>query len=68
MQIWLTERFLKDFQGLSDSLAGKCGQLMRKLKQIEPAALRQNVLPGWRLHSLRGSSVVSVLVYMNFRA
>src|SRR6266566_3433491 len=40
---------------------------MRELQRVEPAALRQRALPGWRLHDLRGSNMVSLSVDMNFR-
>lgn len=68
MQLAFTERFLRDFQGLSSSLATKCRELISELQRIEPAALRQKALPGWRLHDLRGSNMVSLSVDMNFRA
>jgi hypothetical protein len=68
VQLAVTERFLRDFQGLSASLANKCRELMRELQRVEPAALRQKALPGWRLHDLRGSRMVSLSVDMNFRA
>jgi hypothetical protein len=67
MQIKFTERFLRDFQGLSSTLAGKCRELISELQRVEPAALRQKALPGWRLHSLSGSNMVSLSVDMNFR-
>ena len=67
MEIRLTERFLRDFQGLSHSLGNKCRELISELQGIEPAMLRQMALPGWRLHNLRGSNMVSISVDMNFR-
>jgi hypothetical protein len=67
MQLAFTERFLRDFQGLPSSLANKCRELISELQRIEPAALRQKALPGWRLHDLRGSNMVSLSVDMNFR-
>lgn len=67
MQVKITERFLRDFQGLSNSLASKCRELISELQRIEPAALRQKALPGWRLHSLSGSNMVTLSVDMNFR-
>lgn len=68
MQLAITERFLRDFQGLPSTLANKCRELMSELQRIEVAALRQSALPGWRLHDLRGSNMVSLSVDMNFRA
>jgi hypothetical protein len=67
MQINITERFLRDFQGLSSPLANKSRELMNELGQIEPTELRQKGLPGWRLHNLRGSNLISISVDMNFR-
>ena len=67
MEIAFTKRFLSDFQGLSHSLSNKCQELISELQVIEPAALRQKALPGWRLHNLRGSNMVSLSVDMNFR-
>jgi hypothetical protein len=67
MQIFLTERFLRDFQDLSSSLANKCRKLIGELHQVEAAELRQKALPGWRLHSLHGSNMVSLSVDMNTR-
>ena len=67
MEIAFTERFLRDFQSLSHSLGNKCRELISELQGIEPAMLRQKALPGWRLHDLRGSNMVSLSVDMNFR-
>jgi hypothetical protein len=68
MQIAMTEKFLKDFQGLSGTLSNKCRDLMSELKATESSTLRQNSLPGWRLHTLRDSSLISLSIDMNFRA
>lgn len=67
MQIAFTERFLRDFQGLSKPLGNKCRQLIRALHEIEPSNLHPMVHAGWRLHDLRGSNMVSLSVDMNFR-
>lgn len=34
---------------------------------MEPAALRKKALPGWRLHGLHGTSMLSLSLDMNFR-
>lgn len=67
MQIKLTEKFLRDFQDLSSSLANKCRVLIKELQHIEPSELRNKVLPGWRLHNLSESNLVSLSIDMNFR-
>ena len=67
MQIAITERFLRDFRDLSHSLGKKCHKLISELRGIEAGDLRQQALPGWRLHGLRGSNMVSLSVDMNYR-
>lgn len=67
MEIAITERFWHDSRGLSNALANKCEQLIAELKNAEVADLRQKALPGWRLHALRGSSMLSLSLDMNFR-
>lgn len=67
MQLKLTERFLRDFQELTSSLSNKCRDLIRELQRLELNELRQRALPGWRLHELRGSTMVSLSLDMNFR-
>ncbi len=67
MEIRITRRLLDDFRGLSPALAKKCQELITELQKVGQAELRQKALPGWRLHSLRGSNMVSLSVDMNFR-
>jgi hypothetical protein len=68
MQIKITERFLRDFQGLSGSLGNKCRELISEMRQIKPGGLREQALPGWRLHKLtRGARFISLSVDMNYR-
>lgn len=67
MKVAFTERFLRDFQESPGPLARKCRELIGELQRIEPSALRQQALPGWRLHRLSGSNMVSLSVDMNFR-
>ena len=40
---------------------------MKELDTVEPATLRQQALPGWRLHTLRSSDMVSLSLDMNYR-
>ena len=67
MKIAYTHQFGKDSRGLPKSLEKKCDKLIKDLNRIEPADLRQQVLPGWRLHRLRGSRMVSLSLDKNFR-
>ena len=67
MEISVTERFLRDHEALKKTLKKKCLELMCELREIEPAALRKNSLPGWRLHKLKNSNMVSLSVDMNYR-
>jgi hypothetical protein len=67
VEIAITERFWHDSRGLSNALANKCEQLIAELKNAEAADLRQKALPGWRLHALRGSNMLSLSLDMNFR-
>ena len=67
MEIRLTKQFLSDLRSLSHSLGNKCQERIGELHSIEPSKLRQKALPGWRLHNLRGSNMVSLSLDMNFR-
>jgi hypothetical protein len=67
MDIAITEPFWHDSRGLSNALANKCEELITELKNAEVADLRQRALPGWRLHALRGSNMLSLSLDMNFR-
>lgn len=67
MLVAYTRQFAKDSRGLPKSLGKKCDNLIEDLKKIEPADLRQQVLPGWRLHRLHGSKMVSLSLDNNFR-
>jgi hypothetical protein len=67
MEVAITERFWHDSRGLSNVLANKCEQLIAELKRAEVGSLRQKALPGWRLHALRGSNMLSLSLDMNFR-
>lgn len=67
MEIAITERFWHDSRELTGTLANKCEQLIAELKDTEAAVLRQKSLPGWRLHALRGSNMLSLSLDMNFR-
>ena len=67
MDIAVTDRVLRDLQGLSRSLYKKCRELMNELYHVDSAMLRQRALPGWRLHNLRGSNMLSLSVDMNYR-
>ena len=68
MQLAFTERFLRDFQDLPRALANKCREMIAELQRTDVAAMRQKALPGWRLHDLRGSNMMSMSVDMNYRA
>ena len=67
MNIVVTDRVLRDLQGLPASLYKKCRELMNELHRVDSAILRQRALPGWRLHNLRGSNMVSLSLDMNYR-
>jgi hypothetical protein len=67
MEIAITERFWHDSRGLSNTLANKCERLIAELKNTDDVDLRQKALPGWRLHALRNSNMLSLSLDMNFR-
>ncbi len=67
MKIGIASRFLRDLHGLSPTLRKKTLELIHELQGVGQTELRQKALPGWRLHSLRESSMVSLSVDMNFR-
>jgi hypothetical protein len=67
LEIAITERFWHDSLGLSNPLANKCEQLIAELKRAEVVDFRKKALPGWRLHALRGSNMLSLSLDMNFR-
>ena len=67
MNIAITDRVLRDLGELSAPLYKKCRELMKELHGVDSAMLRQRALPGWRLHNLRGSSMVSLSLDMNYR-
>ena len=67
MEVAITNRIIRDLRYLPSSLYRKCAALIQELHAVEPAALRQKALPGWRLHNLRGSNMTSLSVDMNYR-
>ncbi len=67
MQVGLTERFITDFASLSGPLSTKTREIIAGLRRIDAKTLRESANPGWRLHALRGSKLVSLSIDMNFR-
>jgi hypothetical protein len=67
MIVIVTQQFFRDLQRLPHSLQSKTHELLSELNATDPARLRRDALPGWRLHALRGANTVSLSVDMNFR-
>lgn len=68
MKIALTENFLEDFADLQPNLQHKCQEMLSVLRKIETKNLKDQAVPGWRLHKLQSSPFVSFSIDMNFRA
>ena len=67
MELAITDRLLRDLGTLSPSLYKKCAELIQELRAVKTGALRQQARPGWRLHDLRSSDMLSLSVDMNYR-
>ena len=67
MELKHTHAILRDLRGLSSPLSRKLLGLIKELGATEIATLRQKALPGWRLHALRNSNMVSISLDMNYR-
>jgi hypothetical protein len=67
MKIALTEAFLEDLSGLQPGLQRKCREMLSSLRRIEARDLREQALPGWRLHKLLTSPFISLSLDMNYR-
>src|SRR5215212_3918472 len=67
MKLALTEIFLDDLAGLPLGIQRKCREVMSSLRQIDPKDLRDQALPGWRLHKLQSSPFISLSLDMNYR-
>jgi hypothetical protein len=67
MKIALTETFLNDVTSLQPGLQRKCWEMLSSLHRIEIKSLREQVLPGWRLHRLQSSPFISLSLDMNYR-
>ncbi|HNQ94575.1 MAG TPA: AAA family ATPase [Anaerolineales bacterium] len=67
MKVALTESFLDDLTELPVGIKHKGLELLSALRQIEPRNLREQVLPGWRLHKLQSSPFISLSLDMNYR-
>ena len=67
MRVGVTEAFLRDFRDLAVPLGNKCRELMVELSQLATANLRDQALPGWRLHKLKSSPFLSLSLDRNFR-
>jgi hypothetical protein len=67
MKVALTETFLDDLTELPVGIKRKGLELLSALRQIEPKNLREQVLPGWRLHKLQSSPFMSLSLDMNYR-
>lgn len=67
MDIKYTYALLRDLSVLSKPLSRKFLSLIKELDAVELATLRQQALPGWRLHTLRSSDMVSLSLDMNYR-
>src|SRR3990172_6442679 len=68
MKVALTENFLDDFAGLQPNLQHKCQEMLSTLRKIETKNLKEQAIPGWRLHKLHSSPFISFSVDMNYRA
>ena len=67
MKIALTEAFLGDITVLQPGLQRKCREMLAALRRIEAKDLREQSLPGWRLHKLHSSPFISLSLDMNYR-
>lgn len=67
MKLALTEIFLDDLAGLPLGIQRKCREMLSSLRQIDPKNLREQALPGWRLHKLQSSPFISLSLDMNYR-
>lgn len=67
MKIALTEAFLEDMTSLQPGLQRKCREMLASLRKIEAKSLREQSLPGWRLHKLQSSPFISLSLDMNYR-
>ncbi len=67
MKIALTEAFLADLTSLPSGLQRKCREMLSTLHRIEAKDLREQSLPGWRLHRLHSSPFISLSLDMNYR-
>jgi len=67
MKVALAETFLDDLTELPVGIKHKALELLSALRKIEPKNLRDQVLPGWRLHKLQSSPFISLSLDMNYR-
>ncbi len=67
MRVGVTEAFLRDFRDLAGPLGNKCRELMVELSRVSTGNLRDQALPGWRLHKLKSSPFLSLSLDRNFR-
>ncbi|HQF37266.1 MAG TPA: hypothetical protein PLL26_06555 [Candidatus Dojkabacteria bacterium] len=67
MKIAMTESFLDDILKLQHGLQRKCHDMLSSLKKIEIKNIRNQSLPGWRLHKLQTSPFISLSLDMNYR-
>lgn len=67
MKIALSESFLKDFSSLPRNLQKKCRDIISSVNTIDAKTIRENSVPGWRVHKLQSSPFISFSLDMNFR-
>jgi hypothetical protein len=67
MKIAISESFLEDFSSLPHHLQKKCRDIISSVKEIDAKTIRENSVPGWRVHKLQSSPFISFSLDMNFR-